>query len=69
MSTVILLPSLNHSRRIVVSYKRKHVHEVMEDFFVKLAEEKSVVRWTNRPAMTIAVDLGHKETKKKLTLP
>ena len=29
----------------------------------KLAQEKSVVRWTDRPAMTIAVDLGRKATK------
>ena len=29
----------------------------------KLAQEKSVVMWTDRPAMTIAVDLGRKATK------
>ena len=29
----------------------------------KLAQEKSVVRLTDRPAMTIAVDLGHKANK------
>ena len=29
----------------------------------KLAQEKSVVRRTDRSAMTIAVDLGHKATK------
>ena len=27
ISTVILLPSLIHSRRVVVSYKRKYVHK------------------------------------------
>ena len=31
----------------------------------KLAQEKSVVRWTDRPAMTIAVDLGRKASKTK----
>ena len=56
---------LNHSRRVVVSYKRKYVHEVLVNCLFKLAQEKSVVRWTDRPAMTIAVDLGRKETKKK----
>ena len=30
---------------------------------LKFAQEKSVVRWTDRPAMTIAVDLGCKATK------
>ena len=39
ISTIILLPSAD-SRRVVVSYKRKYVHEVL----VKLAREKSVVR-------------------------
>ena len=29
----------------------------------KLAQEKSVVRWTDRPAMTISVDLERKATK------
>ena len=29
----------------------------------KLALEKSVVMWTDLPAMTIVVDLGHKATK------
>ena len=33
----------------------------------KLAQEKSVVRLTDRPAMTIAVDLGRKATKTNKT--
>ena len=33
---------LNHSRRVVVSYKQKYVHEVNRLF--KLAKENSVVR-------------------------
>ena len=40
ISTVILLPSLNHSRRVVVSYKRKYVHEVLVNCLFKLAQEK-----------------------------
>ena len=55
ISTVILLPSAD-SRRIVVSYKRKYVHEVLVNCLVKLAQEKSVVRLTDCSNMTIAVD-------------
>ena len=43
ISTTILLPSPD-SRRVVVSYKRKYVHEVLVNHLVKLAQEKSVVR-------------------------
>ena len=58
---------LIHSRRVVVSYKRKYVHELLVNRLFKPAQEKSVVRWTDRPAMTIAVDLGRKATKQKKT--
>ena len=54
---------LNHSRKIVVSYKRKYVHEVLVNSLFKLAQEKSVVRWTNCPAMATAVDFGRKAAK------
>ena len=43
------------SKRNVVSYKRKHVHEVLVTCLVKLVQEKSVIRWMDRPDMTIAV--------------
>ena len=42
ISKPILLPSTD-SRRIVVSYKQKYVHEVLVNRLVKLAQE-SVVR-------------------------
>ena len=42
ISTIILLPYAD-SRRAVVSYKRKYVHEVLVNHLVKLAQEKSVV--------------------------
>ena len=42
-STAILLPSAD-SRRVVVSYMRKYVHEVLVNCLVKLAQEKSRVR-------------------------
>ena len=40
ISTVILPLPLNHSRRVVVSYKRKYVHEVLVNCLFKLAQEK-----------------------------
>ena len=52
---VILIPSFS-SRRVVVSYKLKYVHEALVNRLVKLAQEKSVVRSTDSPDMTIAVD-------------
>ena len=39
VSTVVLLASTD-SRRVVVSYKRKYVHEVLVNRLVKLAQEK-----------------------------
>ena len=65
ISTVILLPSWIIHERLFVSYKWKYVHEVLINCLFKLAPGKSVVRWTDRPAMTIAVDLGRKATNKK----
>ena len=55
ISRAILIPSTD-SRRIVVSNKRKYVHEVLANRLVKLAQEKMVVRWTDHPDMTKAVD-------------
>ena len=42
ISMDILLPSAD-SRRVIVSYKRKYVHEVLVNPLVKPAQEKSVV--------------------------
>ena len=39
------------------------MHEVLVNCLFKLAQETSVVIWTGRSAMTIAVDLGRKATK------
>ena len=44
ISTVILLPSADSSRRVVVSYKRKYVHKLLVNRLFKPAQEKSVVR-------------------------
>ena len=40
ISTAILLLPLIHSRRVVVSYKRKHVHEILVNRLFKPAQEK-----------------------------
>ena len=40
ISTVVLIPPLNQSRRVVVSYKRKFVHEELVNGLFKLAQEK-----------------------------
>ena len=40
ISTAILLPSAESSRKVVVSYKRKYVHEVLVNCLLKLAHEK-----------------------------
>ena len=43
ISAAILLPSFD-SRGVVVSYKRKYLHKVLDNCLVKLAQELSVVR-------------------------
>ena len=45
ISMAVLLPS-SDLRRVVVSYKRKNVHEILVDCFVKLPRKKEV----NRPS-------------------
>ena len=54
-----------HSRRVVVSYKRKYGYEVLGHCLAKLAQEQvHVVRWTDHPDMTIAVDRDVKNQTK-----
>ena len=53
------------SRRAVVSYKWKYVHEVLVKCMVKLAQEKSVVRWTDLLNMIITVDWDVKPQTKQ----
>ena len=51
------------SRRAVVSYWRKYVHEVLVNRLEGLSlPRKSVVRLTDRPDMTLDVYLRHKTT-------
>ena len=59
---ILLLPLIQEGS--VSGCKLKYVHEVLVNRLVKLAQEKSVNRLTDRLDMTIAVD---KKTKKKST--
>ena len=54
ISTVILLPSAESFKKGCCQY----VHEVLVNCLFKLVQER-----TDRPAMTITVDLGRKATK------
>ena len=58
ISAIILLLPLIHSRRVVVSYKRKYVHKLLVNRLFKPAQEKV---WLGE--LTVPVDLGRKATK------
>ena len=62
ISMVILLLSAD-SRRVVVSYKRKYVHEVLVNRLFKLAQEKNLVNCL--PDMTIIVYWDVKQQNKQ----
>ena len=64
LSMAVFLPYTD-TRRVVVCYKRKHVHQVLVNHLVKLVQEKSVVRRTDHPDMTIAVDWDVKHQTKQ----
>ena len=51
------------TRRAVVSYWRKYVHEVLVNRLGRSLPRKSVVRLTDRPDMTLDVYRGRKTTK------
>ena len=63
ISTDILLPS-SDSRRVDVGYKWNYVHKVIVNRLVK-----SVVRWTDHPDMTIAVNQSLKTVGKSFRSP
>ena len=55
------------SRRAVVSYWRKYVHEVLVNRLGGLSlPRKSVVRFTDRPNMTLDVYRGRKTTMQQI---
>ena len=63
ISTVILLPSAESFMKGCCQLQAKVCARLLVNCLFKLAQEKSVIRWTDRPAMTIAVDLGRKAIK------
>ena len=57
------------SRRAVVSYWRKYVHEVLVNRLGGLSlPRKSVVRLTDRPDMTLDVYRGRKTTNQQINI-
>ena len=63
ISTVILLPSADSFKKGCCQLQAKVCARITGYLLVQACPGKSVVRWTDRPAMTIAVDLGRKATK------
>ena len=69
ISTVILLPSADSFKKGCCQLQAKVCARITGYPLVQACPgKKSVVRWTDRPAMTIAVDLGRKATKQTNTL-
>ena len=63
MRRLLLLPSAESFMKGCCQLQAKVCARLLVNCLLKLAQEKSVVRWTDRLAMTIAVDLGRKATK------
>ena len=63
ISTVILLPSADSFKKGCCQLQAKVCARITGRRLVQACPGKSVVGWTDRPAMTIAVDLGRKATK------
>ena len=63
ISMVILLPSAVSFKKGCCQLQAKVCAQITGYPLVQASPGKSMVRWTDRPAMTIAVDLGRKATK------
>ena len=63
ISTVILLPSAESFKKGCCQLQAKVCARSTGKLLVQVCPGKSMVRSTDRPAMTIAVDLGRKSTK------
>ena len=63
ISTVILFPSADLFKKGCCQLQAKVCAQITGYPLVQACPGKSVVMWTDRPAMTIAVDLGRKATK------
>ena len=62
-STVILLPSADSFKKGCCQLQAKVCARIIGYPLVKACPGKSVVRWTDHPAITIVVDLGRKAIK------
>ena len=63
ISTVILLPSTESFKKDCFQLQGKVCARSTGKLHIQACPGKSVVRWTHRPTMTIAVNLGRKATK------
>ena len=63
ISTVILLPSADLFKKGCCQLQAKVCAQITGKPLAQACPGKSVVKWTDRPAMTIAVDMGRKATK------
>ena len=63
ISMVILLPSAESFMKGCCQLQAKVCARITRYPLVQACPGKSVVRWTDHPTMTIAVDLGRKATK------
>ena len=63
ISTVILLPSADLFKKGCCQLQAKVCAQITGEPLAQACPGKSVVKWTDRPAMTIAVDMGRKATK------
>ena len=68
ISTVILLPSADLFKKGCCQLQAKVCAQITGKPLAQACPGKSVVKWTDRPAMTIAVDMGRKATKTKQSL-
>ena len=67
ISTIILLPSADSFKKGCCQLQAKVCARITGYPLVQACPGKSVVRRNDRPAMTIAVDLGRKATKQTIT--
>ena len=65
ISTVILLPSADLFKKGCCQLQAKVCAQITGKPLAQACPGKSVVKWTDRPAMTIAVDMGRKANKQK----
>ena len=68
ISTVILLSSADSFKKGCCQLQAKVCARITGQLLAQACPGRSVVWWIDCPAITIAVDLGHKETKQTIIL-